>query len=65
VYWGEWARHDPEGHGRNTRQLVDWFASGVVRPVIRERVPLDGAADAMRRMANRQIRGKVVILPEA
>ena len=65
VYWGEWARHDPEGHGRNTGQLVDWFASGVVRPVIRERVPLDGAADAMRRMANRQIQGKVVILPEA
>jgi len=65
VYWGEWARHDPEGHGCNARQLVDWFASGVIRPVISEQVPLDGAADAMRRMANRQIQGKVVILPEA
>lgn len=26
---------------------------------------LEGAADAMRRMANRQLKGKVVILPEA
>lgn len=26
--------------------------------------PLDGAADAMRRMANRQIKGEIVILPE-
>lgn len=65
VYWGESARRDPEGHERNVRQLVDWFAAGVVRPVISERVPLDGAADAMRRMASRQLKGKVVILPEA
>lgn len=65
VYWGEWARRDPGGHERNVRQLVDWFASGAVRPVISERLPLDGAIGAMRRMADRQLKGKVVILPEA
>jgi NADPH:quinone reductase len=65
VYWGESKRRDPDGHERNVRQLVDWFAEGLVRPVISEHVPLDGAADAMRRMANRQLKGKVVILPEA
>jgi len=65
VYWGEWGRRDPKGYENNVRQLADWFAAGVVRPVIRERLPLDGAVDAMRRMANRQLMGKVVILPEA
>ncbi len=65
VYWGEWARQDPEGYERTVRQLSDWFAAGAVRPFISERLPLDGAVDAMRRMAGRQIRGKVVILPEA
>lgn len=65
VYWGEWGRRDRQGHDRNARQLADWFDAGAVRPVISERVPLEGAADAMRRMAERQLKGKVVVLPEA
>lgn len=65
VYWGESVKHDPEGHARNVKQLVDWLAAGKVKPVISERVPLSEAADAMKRMINRQVKGKVVILPEA
>jgi len=34
-------------------------------PVISERVPLSKAADAMKRMFNRQVKGKVVVLPES
>jgi len=44
---------------------MEWFASGKVRPSISERVPLSEAAAAMRRMVHRQVKGKVVILPEA
>lgn len=65
VYWGESVRRDPEGHERNVRQLVEWFAAGKVRPVISERVPLEGAVDAMKRLAGRRVKGKVVVLPEA
>ncbi len=65
VYWGESVKHDPEGHARNVKQLVEWLAAGKVNPVISERVPLSEAAAAMKRMANRQVKGKVVILPEA
>jgi NADPH2:quinone reductase len=65
VYWGESVKHDPEGHVRNVKQLVEWLAAGKVKPVISERVPLSEAAGAMKRMINRQIKGKVVILPEA
>jgi NADPH2:quinone reductase len=36
-----------------------------VRSAITERVPLSGAADAIARMANRQVKGKVVIFPDA
>ncbi|MGZ8430030.1 MAG: NADPH:quinone oxidoreductase family protein [Candidatus Deferrimicrobiaceae bacterium] len=65
VYWGDSVKHDPEGHLRNVRQLMDWFAAGKVRPSISERVPLEEAAGAMRRLFHRQVMGKVVILPEA
>jgi len=65
VYWGESVNHDPEGHLRNVKQLVEWLAAGKVKPVISERVPLSEAAAAMKRMINRQVKGKVVILPEA
>ena len=65
VYWGESVNHDPEGHLRNVKQLVEWLAAGKVKPVISERVPLREAVAAMKRMINRQVKGKVVILPEA
>jgi NADPH2:quinone reductase len=65
VYWGQSVKHDPEGHLRNVKQLVEWLAAGKVKPVISERVPLSEAVDAMKRMINRQVKGKVVILPEA
>jgi NADPH2:quinone reductase len=65
VYWGESIKHDPEGHARNVKRLVEWLAAGKVHPVISERVPLSEAAAAMKRMFNRRVKGKIVILPEA
>jgi len=64
VYWGESVKHDPEGHLRNVKQLMEWFAAGKVRPSISERVPLSEAAAVMKRLVNRQVRGKIVLLPE-
>jgi len=54
----------PEGHTRNVKQLVEWLAAGKVNPVISERVPLSEAAAAMKRMFNRQVKGKIVVLPK-
>lgn len=65
VYWGEWVRHDPEGHAHNVKQLLEWIAAGKVNPVVSERVPLGEAAAAMKRMINRQVKGKIIVLPEA
>jgi NADPH2:quinone reductase len=65
VYWGESVKHDPEGHLRNVKQLMEWFVAGKVKPSISERVPLSEAAAAMKRLIHRQVKGKVVIFPEA
>jgi len=65
AYYGESVKHDPEGHLRNVKQLLEWYAAGKVKPSISEQVPLGKAAAAMKRMINRQVKGKVVVLPEA
>ena len=63
VYWGDSIKHDPAGHLANLRQLQEWFAAGVIRPVVSERFPLAAARDAIASIANRQVKGKIVVLP--
>jgi NADPH2:quinone reductase len=63
VYWGEWTQRDPEGQRRNVERLAAWFAEGRIKPVVSERVPLAGAPDAMTRLLQRKVKGKVVVLP--
>lgn len=63
VYWGAWAARDPKGQRDNVAQLSRWFAEGKIKPAVTERVALTDAAAAMQRMARRQIKGKVVVVP--
>ena len=63
VYWGDSVKHDPAGHLANMRQLHEWFAAGAIRPVVSEHFPLAAAKDAIAKIANRQVKGKIVVLP--
>lgn len=63
VYWGDSTKHDPAGHLANLQQLNDWFAAGVIRPVVSESFPLANAKEAIAKIANRQVKGKIVVLP--
>jgi NADPH2:quinone reductase len=65
VYWGDSTKHDPGGHLANLHQLNDWFAAGKIRPVVSERFPLAAAGDAIAKIANRQVKGKIVVNPNA
>ncbi|RQH08962.1 NADPH:quinone oxidoreductase family protein [Paraburkholderia dinghuensis] len=64
VFWGDAMRRDPAQHMENMRLLGEWFAAGKVKPAITECVSLLQATDAIARMANRQIKGKVIVHPE-
>jgi len=64
VYWGDSLRHEPAAHATNVRQLLEWLAAGRIKPLISERVPLGDAKAAMLRMVQRQVVGKVIVLPE-
>jgi NADPH2:quinone reductase len=64
VFWGDFTRKEPEAHRANTRQLVEWVASGELRPLISERFPLARGIEALRAVKDRKVTGKVLVLPE-
>jgi len=61
VYWGEWSRRTSVEFAAAVRELSAWYADGRLRPHISETFPLSRAADALSRMAARQVKGKIVI----
>jgi NADPH2:quinone reductase len=61
VFWGAFSRRDPVGNERNTRELLDLHARGVIKPQISERFPLDRAGEAIARLAGRKVMGKIVV----
>ena len=63
VYWGDAMKRDPAGHLANLHQLQEWFAAGAIRPVVSQRFPLAAAKNAIASIANRQVKGKIVVLP--
>jgi NADPH2:quinone reductase len=61
VFWGEFARREPERFAASVRQLGQWYREGKLKPHISATFPLEQTADALRLMAARQVKGKVVI----
>ena len=61
VFWGEFTRREPQRFVESMARLGRWYAEGKLTPHISETFPLDRAADALRLMANRQVKGKVVL----
>src|SRR5882672_1152077 len=61
VFWGDFARREPKAFAESVRQLTRWHAEGRLRPHVSKIYPLEKAADALKLMAARQVKGKVVL----
>jgi NADPH2:quinone reductase len=61
VYWGDFARREPERFAESIRQLWQWFAEGRLKPHVSATFPLERAADALTQMAGRKVIGKIVL----
>ncbi|TCT09583.1 NADPH:quinone oxidoreductase family protein [Paralcaligenes ureilyticus] len=61
VYWGDAVKRDPLNHQANMQLLTTWFEQGHIKPVVNEEIGLDQAAAAIERIANRKVKGKVVV----
>ncbi|MEW5862148.1 MAG: NADPH:quinone oxidoreductase family protein [Pseudomonadota bacterium] len=61
VFWGEFARREPRAFAESIAQLGAWYREGRLRPHVSQILPLEKAAEALRLMAERRVKGKVVL----
>ncbi|MET9931988.1 zinc-binding dehydrogenase, partial [Streptomyces sp. NPDC006324] len=64
LHWGLYAAKDPASIVRCHETLTAYAAKGLIKPLVAERVPFAGAADAVRRVADGTTTGRLVVLPE-
>ncbi|MFH8369959.1 NADPH:quinone oxidoreductase family protein [Streptomyces sp. NPDC018031] len=63
LHWGLYNTHDPDAVRACHRELTALAAKGAITPLISERVPLAGAADAVQRVAGGRTTGRLVVVP--
>ena len=61
VFWGTFAQREVEANRQNMSELLHWFEQGKLRPCISATYPLEDAPLAMRALADRQAKGKLVV----
>jgi NADPH:quinone reductase len=64
VFWGASTLREPAIHEANTRELLDLYRRGVIKPQISERLPLEKAGEAIAHLAARKAMGKIVVMME-
>jgi NADPH:quinone reductase len=65
VFWGSFIAHEPKVFMDNMKELFDWYHAGAVRLITDEVFPLSRTADAMAKVMSRDVKGKVVVVPDA
>jgi NADPH2:quinone reductase len=61
VFWGDFARREPRAFAESVAQLGRWYSEGRLKPHVSATFPLERAVDALKQMAARQVKGKVVL----
>ena len=64
VFWGEFAKREPQNNAACLMQLAAWYMEGKIKPVVEHTLPMSQLKQAFALMGSRQVRGKVVLLNE-
>ena len=62
VFWGEFAKKEPQANYAMMQTLVQWYQAGKIRPVIDATMPMNELPQAYARMQSRQVKGKLVLV---
>ncbi len=60
-YWGAWTERQPQDSRLADEQLFTAVAQGTLRPQVSDVLPLSSFADALQRVAHRQVTGRMVL----
>ena len=61
VFWGDFTRREPKAFADSISQLGKWFREGKLKPHVSQTFPLEQAVEALKLMAARKVKGKVVL----
>jgi len=62
VFWGDFAKREPEANAAMMRELATWYAQGKVKPVIDRTMPMTELKAAYAHMGSRGVMGKLVMV---
>lgn len=62
VFWGGYARHEPQASAANLEELVRWYGAGKIKPVIDRTMPMSELKAAYAHMGSRAVMGKLVMV---
>lgn len=62
VFWGEFVRREPAASAQGMQQLAQWYAQGLIKPVIDQVLPMARLREAYARMGSREALGKIVMV---
>lgn len=60
-YWGAYRRREPERFKAAFKDLFKWFEKGTLKPHVSQTFPLEQAGEALRILADRKAKGKIVL----
>ncbi len=63
VFWGAFVKNEPKQNGENMMTIVKWFAQGKLKAKIHGEYPLEKVIVAMQTMTNKEVKGKIVLIP--
>ena len=64
VFWGQFAMREAAKNRAHCEQLFRWVAEGRLHPAIDARLPFEQAGEALGRLARREVKGKLVLVPK-
>lgn len=62
VFWGDYARREPQSNAAMLETLARWYAAGKVKPVIDRTMPMSELKAAYAHMGSRAVMGKLVMV---
>jgi NADPH:quinone reductase len=62
VFWGAFAKNEPEANAAAMAELAQWYAQGKIKPVIDRTMPMADLKAAYAHMGSRGVKGKLVMV---
>ena len=65
VFWGEFAKREPQANAAMMGTLAQWYAQGKIKPVIDRTMPMADLPQAYALMGSRSVTGKLVMVNDS